>query len=288
MAQNTTSGEPAAAGTLTPEQLQGLAQLGALVNTLSAALGNGAGGAAAGTLRWAGDLYERYELPEVLEEVLATFKVMRDSGLLALARNNAESIVQTITLIEPLVPKLLEAARDVPLDRWQRHLATLDRLLTQLQALSEFVETRLAGELTGALVNLTALAQETEAEATLAEVLRALSGMRKNGTLQWLLDLSDHAMAFSETADTAALVGDQVRKADGGALVNGLVQALRATQLLSKAIDAAREPPPAGKGGGFAGLIRLLRDGDVQQSLRLAGRVTAELKKADGGSLTAD
>jgi Protein of unknown function (DUF1641). len=288
MDQHSNSMAQAGAASLTPEQLQGLAQLGGMVSKVGASLNNGSGGPAASGMRWAGDLYERYDVPELMEDVLGTFKVMRDSGLLALIRDNADLVVQTVDLLKPLAAKMIDAAEDAPLERWVQHLGTADRLLTQARALSQFVDQHLAGELTEMAVKLTALAQETDAEATVTDALRAVARMRQNGTLQRLVDLSDHVALFAETVDTGALVGDLVNKADGSSLVNLLAQALRTSGVVAKAIEDAQKQSETGKSGGFGGLIKLLKDPEVQRSMRLAAYIPAYIKKENGGSLTAN
>jgi uncharacterized protein YjgD (DUF1641 family) len=261
---------------LSADELKGLAQLGGMVGKLGEALSNGAAGAAAGAVHWAGDVYERYDLPELLEEALAALKAMRDSGLLALIRDNAGLVMETLDLLKPLAGKAVAAAGDAPLERWKQHAATLDRLLLQARALGEFVDRHMAGELTRLVVELTALSEETDAEATAAEALRALARMRRNGTLQRLADLSDHLAAFADNVDTGALVGDLVDKASHSPLVDQLARATTTASRVARAVETVG-PLPA-RGGGLGGMIKLLKDPEVQHGLRVAAAVVGALQ----------
>lgn len=269
---------------LTPDELRGLARLGAMVNQFEAAMGSGMGEAAAAGVRRAGDLYEHYDLPKLLDDVLATLKVARESGLLALVRDNADFIVQSITLLKPLFARMFEPGNEVAWAHWKQHVATADRVLTQIRQVSEFYDQHLTGEMTEKIVALTALVQETDADDTLADALRALAHLRRNGTLQRMVDLSDHAAGLAETVDTGALIGSLVQKTDQAALTDLLARAhniVPALQILSvavKAVEDARRQPDTRKAGGLGGLIALFKDPQVQRSIRLVADIGAAVR----------
>lgn len=281
--QNPNPAVPGAAE-LTASQLRGLAMLGGVVDQLGATFAGGAGAAATGALRQAGDLYERYDLPALLEEVLGTAKALRDSGLLKLIRDNAELVVQTIELLAPLTAKAVESANGAPSERWKQNIATADRLLTELHALREFVDSNLAGELTAAIVKLTALAEETDAQGTLSDAFRTIARLRANGTLQRLVDISDYVAAFSDNADVGDLVGGLVDKASGSSLVDVAARTLRTPRLVGEAIEDARQQLDSGKDGGWGGLLRLLKDPEVQRSIRMYAHISAYIQKAQAKS----
>lgn len=270
---------------LTPDALRGLSRLGAIVNQFEATMGSGMGEAAVAGARRAGDLYEHYDVLALLDEGLATLKVARESGLLALIRDNADFFVQSIALLKPMLASLFEPGRDTTWMKWKQHVATIDRLLTQIRQVSEFYDQHLAGEMAAKVAGLTELVQETDADHTLADALHALARLRRNGTLQRVVDLSDHAAGLAESVDAEALIGSLVQKTDQAvltddlrALARNLAPALHIVSVAVQVVEQARKQPDTRKAGGLGGLIALFKDPQVQRSIRLVADIGAALR----------
>lgn len=264
-------GNDAGAPALTSRQLEGLARLGDLVYGLTSAP-PGAQGALGETLVRAGDWYARYDLPQLVESTLGALDALRRAGLLDAVRDNAAFIADSWQLLQPQLAQLVETAGTIPWQRLQQHAQRLDRLLVQLDAVATFVDDHLADKLTGLGVELGALWAQTEADATLRESLETLAALRRNGTLRRLRDASDQLDALVRSVDLDALASDFVKVDAGGK--GGLAQVVG----LLRALDQVVQQAPSARGG-LGGLVKLLRDPEVQQGMEVIARLPAALKQ---------
>lgn len=260
---------------LTPQQLAGLARLGDLVYGLTATPA-GAQGALGEALVRAGDWYARYDLPTLIESTLGALDALQRAGLLAAVRDNAAFAAQSLQTLAPLLTQWLDGARAVDWQRLRKHAQTADRLLTQLEAVSAFVEQHLAGKLVGLSVELGQLWADTEADASLREALETLATLRRNGTLRRLRDASDQLDALLGSVNLDALASDFVQV--GGDGKGGMVEVVVLLLGLLRALDQAARSAPMAKGG-LGGLLKLLRDPQVQQGMEVIARLPVALKR---------
>ncbi|MEJ2061025.1 MAG: hypothetical protein P8Y64_11165, partial [Gammaproteobacteria bacterium] len=156
---------PTGPADLTPEQWQGLAQLGTLVNGLGGLLSGPLAGPATETVNKLGALYAENDLPALMEDTVLTWKAMRDSGLMALIRENADFIAETIRLLAPMSGSLVEAVRKMPVESLREDAVQFHRLMVKWRAVSAFIDQHLAGDLAALAVQLTEFVQQNETDA---------------------------------------------------------------------------------------------------------------------------
>lgn len=245
---------------LTAEQWAGLATLGQVVQGLSGPLA----GPATAWLTQAMAVEQREDLSGLVREVTDTASVLRDSGLLSILREQAPMLVEAIRVLGPM----MTALRTVPVDEVLSGVADLSRWIKQLQALETFARDHLSGPATQWVDQMTAFGAEHEVDAALKDALVTLSHMHRNGSFARLRELSG---LFADKQDGSALAdiaGDGVDQ-----LRDGIGRILRAIDQADHVADTADE-------GGIAGLIRMLRDPDVQHGLRLLALLPGQLRRA--------
>ena len=258
---------------LTAQQLAGLARLGDLVFGLTAAPA-GAQGALGEALVRGGDWYARYDLPALAESTLGALDALHRAGLLDAVRDNAAFVAESLATLTPMLGQWTEAAKNIPWQRLQQHARTADRLLTQLEAISTFVDQHLAGKLVELGVEMGQLWADTEADTSLREALETLAVLRRNGTLRRLRDASDQL---------DALASDFVQVGSDGK--GGMVEVVALLLNLLRALDQAARSAPTAKGG-LGGLLKLLRDPEVQQGMEVIARLPAALQGAGAKAKT--
>ena len=267
---------------LTAQQLAGLARLGDLVHGLTAAPA-GAQGALGEALVRGGDWYARYDLPALAESTLGALDALHRAGLLDAVRDNAAFVAESLATLTPMLGQWTEAAKNIPWQRLQQHARTADRLLTQLEAISTFIDQHLAGKLVELGVEMGQLWADTEADTSLREALETLAVLRRNGTLRRLRDASDQLDALLKSVNLDALASDFVQV--GGDGKGGMVEVVALLLNLLRALDQAARSAPTAKGG-LGGLLKLLRDPEVQQGMEVIARLPAALQGAGAKAKT--
>ena len=258
-------------GEFTPRQMQGLARLGDLVFELDQALAGPLGGVAAGGLNRGLDLFVRYDVPELVEPWLQTLRVLNDSGLLALLRDNAYLIRETLAAAEPALERLAAHLRTLSPEELETELKSLWHTLKAWEQASRFASQALAPEVSRFLVRTGEFIQQNRTDEAVVGLMETLGRLHRNGTLNRLAELSDYLAATVEP-----LEGDVFLESVLASLRrSGLPRAL---QLVSGLEEAAAETRrEADHAGGLGGMFHLLRDPDVQQGLRLLGSLPAFL-----------
>lgn len=261
---------------LTPEQWQGLARLADLVTTLEPfTQGPPAAVAAQGITRLAG-IYARYDIARLGEETLATLQALSDSGLLALLRDNADLLAQNVQLLAPLAEQLVARLKTVPFETLKADLNAIQRLLSALRTLADFIDEQGAGELAVAGARIGDFVEQAEPAATLRELFLTLNRLRINGTLAQIGEWSELLSHTAKELDWGQFVGRLTREAEElpwhktGNLVKAVESAL-------EQVDEIDEQP-----GGFVGLVSLMRDPEVQRGLRALTLVARKIREEEG------
>jgi len=247
---------------LSAEQWQGLARLADLAGGIDAALRGPLGGPATELAQAAGELYAENDLPQLARELVETLSAWREAGLLQLLRDNAQTIVETVSLLAPLAGELTTQLRSLPLEQLREELGEWQALYAKLKAARGFFDGEVADALTGQLVEAGRFWQENDLEASLADLLKTVSRLHDSGMLARLRELADYLDASVQDVEHKPLLADLVKAADKtqlqrmGQIMEGLDQAME---------DAGREEDHL---GGTGGLWHLLRDKQVQKGLR--------------------
>ncbi|MHB1322116.1 MAG: DUF1641 domain-containing protein [Acidithiobacillus ferrivorans] len=264
---------------LTPEQWAGLARLGDLANGAEQFMGSKAGVIPMELALRAGDWNERFDLDSGIEEVLETIKVLRTTGVLRLVRENAALVTETLQLLAPLVPQILEAVRHIPGANLVKGMQMLGELLPRLDAVLAFLKGPAGNALVAKVKDLGDLWQETSADTTIAEALRLLKQLQEDGNLQRVADLSRQVGLFAETIDLENLLGQLIQQNKDSPLLNTFIGLLHNGPLIARALTDAVEHEAKGQAGGLSGLYRLLKDPDVQRSIRVVAILPVYLEK---------
>jgi uncharacterized protein YjgD (DUF1641 family) len=140
-----------------------------------------------------------------------------------------------------------------------------------LSEVTRFAERHLAKELTGSLVEATALFERHEPVAALGELMVTLDHLRRNGSLARLRIVSDSLNDLGEGVSIDTLVAAWIERAE--------TTPLSRFSVLTEAADAAVESgmhESTGEGG-LIGLLRTLRDPAVQRALKVLASGTERL-----------
>lgn len=260
---------------LTAEEWAGLARLGRLIHESEDFWTHGSAGASvAGLLRRAGDWHERYELDETLAETLETLRTLREAGVLRMVRENATLVVESLTLLRPLLPKILAALEGFSLPRLLETLSLVADLGPRLRALAEAFSGELGQRVVAELHRLGNLWEETRVEETLTAVLRLAATLEETGILEKLRDLALWIRELDETIDVESLIGRLIQSHRDDPLLALPVKLARVGSVVAESLaDAPREPTA----GGFKGIVRLLKDPEVQRGLRFLAFVAARM-----------
>lgn len=247
------------ASALTQEQWAGLATLGQAINGLSGPLS----GPATAWIDRAMAAEQRDDLGGLLGELIATGVALRDSGLLALLREQAPLIVETLRALGPLVTEL----QQVPVNEL---LTTLSELRGWIRRLEAFAREHLAEPATRWTDEAAAFAADNDLDGTLRELLQTLSRLHRNGTLAQLRELSDMLADSGDNRALASAAGQGLSQ-----LREGIGRVLVAVARADRAADGDSDSD-----GGVSGLFHLLRDPDVQHGLRLLALLPGQLRDA--------
>ncbi|MBN2680314.1 DUF1641 domain-containing protein [Acidithiobacillus montserratensis] len=265
---------------LTPEQWAGLARLGDLAHGSASFMESPAGNLPMDLALKAGRWDERFNLEGSIEELLETLKVLRESGLLALIRENAAFLAESVELLKPYVPILLAKLHELPLAEWMSALQLLGEIVPKLNAVLEFMQGPAGGAVVAKVKELGDLWQETSADTTIVEALRLLKQLQEDGNLQRVADLSRQVGLFAETIDLESLVGQFVQQSQNSPVLNSAASLMQSGRLMAAALADAAEHEATGKAGGLSGLYHMLKDPDVQRGMRVVAVLPVYLEKA--------
>lgn len=266
--------------TLTPEQWAGLARLGDLANGAEQFMGSPAGAMPMELALRAGSWNERYDLDGSIEELLETLKVLRESGLLKLLRENAGFVTESIALLTPFVPVLLDSLRKIPITQLMAAMEIFGDMMPKLTALLEFLKGPAGSAVVSKLKELGDLWQETAADTTIVEALRLLKQLQDDGNLQRIADLSQQIGLLAENIDIEGLLGQFIEQGKNSALLTTVSGLMHSGQLMAHALADAAEHEATGKAGGISGLYHMLKDPDVQRGMRVVAVLPVYLEKA--------
>lgn len=264
---------------LTPQQLQGLARLGDMAFLLTEGLPSGSQGALSDAMVRGGDWFARYDLPVLLDESLAALDAMRRAGLLRAVRDNATFVAESTEQLMLLFKHWIELAQDVPWQRLQEHAHLIDQILSGFSELARFTEKYLAGDLAGLSVKLGEIWADTEADKVLREVLETAAALRKDGTFRRLRDLSSQFDMLVRSVDVDGLAADMVHishQDEDGSFTDLLRFGVALLRALNQAVHAEDDKVRL---GGFSGLLRMLRDPEVQQGMKVFARIPQKIKQ---------
>jgi uncharacterized protein YjgD (DUF1641 family) len=265
---------------LTSEQWAGLARLGDLVQGLEFLMRSPASTVPVDLARKAGDWNERLALDETLLNVAETLQSLRQAGVLHLLRENAGFVVESIRLLAPLLPKLLETMKALPTQDLLRAARTLLEILSKVQALTDFLQGAAGKDLVAALRRMGDLWEETRADESLIALLQLLRRLQEDGNLQRLGDLSEQIGLLTETVDLPSLLGSLVQENRNNPLLESVGAAIHLSKALAQALAESSEHAAKGDHqGGLRGLYRTLKDPEVQRGLRVAATLPVYVEK---------
>jgi len=265
--------EPDATPPLSAAQWQGLARLGDIANLVASAMQTPAGGLLAEQADRVAEGYVRNDVPELLHDVLATLRSLRDSGVLDLLRENADLFMQTLELARTLLDAAWSRLDGLDLEAVRNDVQFAAATLRRARTVSEFVDANLSEDLAAQLSTVLELASREDLTGTLGDTIRTLAHLRANGTLELLRESSDYLTDAIGSVDRRELVPELVRRFEqlplrklsrlGGATERALADARRESDEL----------------GGVRGLLRLLTDRQVQTGLVALASLLRELEQ---------
>ncbi len=265
---------------LTPDQWAGLAHLGDMALKMRQLLEvPGIETPMATLVLQAAEWNTRYGMA-LVPELLETLEVLRKTGGLRWIRENADYIFASATLLEPLVPQILEALRKMPIAEVTRLLGLASALLSRIEAALEFFEGPAGEALVQKAAELGALWEETRVDESLIMLLRLFRRIGEDGNWERLASLSSQIGLFLETVDLDALAGQLVQEILPELPALPVAGAARAASRLLCALEEAMASIVDTRGGGIGGLYHLLKDPEVQRGLRLLALLPACLEKA--------
>lgn len=148
------------------------------------------------------------------------------------------------------------------------------RLAAQTEALRALVNEHLAHDLTGWIAAAGSFVEREQPGAAMLDLLVTVAHLHRNGTLKRLRELSDILTGLGEGVETDALLAGLVRLSRGSALSR--------LSAWGEAIEAAAETATeAPADGGLFGLLRTLRDPNVQRSLQMLARIPEHLREVE-------
>ncbi|MGC9239880.1 MAG: DUF1641 domain-containing protein [Acidithiobacillus sp.] len=266
---------------LTPEQWAGLARLGELANGAETLMGSPVAALPMQLALKAGDWNERYAVDDSLQEVLETVKALREAGVLRLLRENAAFVVESLDLLRPLLPKLLDTLKTVPMEELITALRSLAEILPKAQALFAFLQGAAGQDLVRALRRAGDLWEETRADESIVAALKLLRRLQEDGNLARLADLSEQIGLLAQTIDLPALVGSLIEENRDNPLLNSFAAAMHLGKSLSQALAESAEHAAKGDHrGGLGGLYHMLKDPEVQRGMRVVAALPVYLEKS--------
>ena len=265
---------------LTQAQWEGLARLGDLGNRLGALIdGPMAGPATAGVDRL-GQLYARYDLLTLGENLIATLDTLERAGLMRLVRENAQFLGDSVDTLVPLLSQWMEQISQLSVEDLKADIDMLFKTLRRMRLMGDFVEEHLAGELSANTIRLSGFLQENETSQAASELVILLGKLHQNGLLTRAGDLADYLAGLTEGTDLESLAGNMVQETPGHRFEQ-LSWLMRSAE---RAMEDVQEDAP--HLGGVGGLMHLLRDKEVQKGLRMLSVLPAymERKRTTNGS----
>ncbi|WP_322628724.1 DUF1641 domain-containing protein [Halothiobacillus sp.] len=260
-------------GALTPEQWQGLAQLGDLGNKIGLLFDGPLAGVTTSEVNRLGDLAAHYDLPALGEHLIETLDACERAGLLRLIRENAAFIASSLETLQPLMAQWMVDLNQMPVDDLKADVASLFTTLRRMRHIGEFIETQLGGELTAGIVHGSAFLERNATDQALVALLELLGRLYRNGTLASLGDLTDYLAGLDEGTDPQSLAGNLVQNAPHRRLEQ-LIHLVHSAEEAMEGIEA--DDPHL---GGIGGLVHLLRDKEVQKGLRMLSVLPAYMSR---------
>lgn len=264
---------------LTREQWAGLARLGDMIHGSEQLLGGPAGAFAMETVLRASQWNERFDLEGSIEEALATLSALREAAALRQIRENIPLMTETLQLLLPLLPQILDALRRIPLADMVAALRAVGDLVPRLNAVQAFLQGPMGDKLVAKIKEVGDLWEETATDETILEALRVLKGLQDDGNLERLAGLSRQIGLFAETIDLTALLGQLVRQGKDSALVASPAILLHSGEAMAQALAEAIEHASKEPTGGLRGLLHMLSDPDVQRGMRTVAALPIFLEK---------
>lgn len=258
---------------LTDEQWAGLARMGDLGNRLSTLLDGPVAGPLTAVLDRAGAVDGQSDLAALAEKLVDTLSTLERAGLLDLLRDNAQFVADSLEVLLPMLDQWLARIAELPADELKADAEFSLTLLRKGRLIARFVEDKLSHELTGKAVGLVEFMQRNDTDEAVAEALVQLGRMYRNGLLTRLGDLADYAAGLEEGSDFESLFGTLTQALPKDAIGQSL-------DLLHGVEDAMADARKDGEHlGGYAGMLHLLRDREVQKGLRMLSVLPTYLEK---------
>lgn len=217
---------------------------------------------------------------EAITDLLILLGRLQRSGILANAGRWAESAaglfdnessIASAKSLMPLLSKWLEQLAELPIDEVKTDVQALFLLMRKLRSVAEFIDTHLAGELTAGAVSAAEFVHDNATDKAISELLIMLGQLHRSGLLANAGRWAERLAGLTDGMDVASSTSQLVNKVPGQSL-----EQLR--RLIHSAQDAVADVGPDGKDlGGITGLMRLLRDKDVQKGLRLLAVLPTEI-----------
>ena len=265
---------------LTPEQWVGLARLGDLANGAEQFMGGPAGTLPMAMALRAGQWNERFDLDGGIEEILETMKALRKAGAFKLISENAAFVTESLQLLAPLAPKILETLHTLPVTEWLAALHMLGNLLSRVDDVLTFLKGPAGNALVTRLKELGDLWEETSADTTIVEALRLLKQLQEDGNLHRVADISRQIELMTETIDIESLIGSFIELSRNSPLPALVASLMHGGKAMTQALAEATEHEPKDQAGGIAGLYHMLKDPNVQRGIRVLATLPAYLEKA--------
>lgn len=261
------------ASPLTDEQWAGLARLGDLGNRLGALLDGPLAGPTTVTLNRLGELDGRYDLAALAEKIVGTLAALDRAGLLDRLSDNAQFVADSLEVLAPMLDQWLARVGELPADELKADAEFALTLLRKARLIAGFVDEKLASELTGKAVTLTEFLQRNQTDEAVAEALVQFGRVYRSGLLARLGDLAEYVAGLEEGTDVESLAGNLVKAVPSDA-IGFAMHLLHSTE--ESMIDARQDEEHL---GGYAGMLHLLRDKEVQRGLRMLSVLPLYLEK---------
>lgn len=218
----------------------------------------------------AGSLYERHDLPGLLEETLSTLAVLRKSGLLAGVRENAVFISESLQQLPVLLSSVSQLGQKLPIAALQQQMATVQDIADKFQAISEFYEQNMATRVAQGIVELGAVWQQTGLDAALFDMAQTLGALHRDGAFERIRDVSALLSGVAQNSDLNELAAATIQGLEG---MSGLARLPSLLKLLTDLAQAWQQSAtavaePEAPKGGLVGMIKLLRDPVVQEFMQ--------------------
>ncbi len=265
---------------LTSEQWAGLARLGDLANGAEQFMGSPAGVLPMEVALRAGDWNERFDLTGGLEELLETIQALRQAGALRLIRENASFVTESLTLLAPLMPKIIAALENIPFAKSMASIQMGGDFLSRINMFMDFLKGPAGNDLVSKIKELGDLWEETDANTTIVAALRVLKQLQEDGNLQRIADFSSQINHFTETIDLKSLPGQLIQKSTESSIPATVTALLQSGRSLTRALTEATEHESNVTTGGLSGLYHMLKDPDVQRGMRIIAVLPVYLEKS--------